>query len=446
LKKICDEKIIKYLVLNQMQGIGPVTQNAMLDIDGGIDRCFSAEPSELFSGDILRHIGKKRMCSFISQRKDVTLWNRAESILSASVNAGINVIIRDDDRFPRRFHGLPDTPILLYAKGNFRINDFAESVGIVGARRCSREGKERSIELAANAVENGAAVISGMAKGIDSYSHTAVIKSGGYTIAVLGNGVDICYPKEHGKLYEKIVEDGCVLSEFPPGTTPAKYTFPMRNRLIAALSDAVCVMEGSEQSGSLITAEDALKQKKALYTVPGSIFARESAGSNFLLKVGAKPCLSAYDLIEDHRAKYPYLSGALSLFGKPEKAPKKEAKPNLKKKIRSYIFPGAGRSDEEKIIPREYEFISISDSPIPEREKGEEKETKEAKSVLVMDLSEEERQVYSALGYEPISADALVDETLSAATVLRVLTKLEIKGLVQKVPGGKYVLLDRAEV
>ena len=233
------------------------------------------------------------------------------------------------------------------------------------------------------------------------------------------------------------------MTEYPPGTAPMGKNFPVRNRLIAALSDAVCVMEGSEQSGSLITAEDALKQKKALYTVPGSIFARESAGSNFLLKVGAKPCLSAYDLIEDHRAKYPYLTGALSLFGKKEKAPKKEAKPNLKKKIRSYIFPGAGRSEEEKIIPQEYEFISISEPPVSQ---SEETESKETKSVLVMDLSEEERQVYSALGYEPVAADMLVDETLSAATVLRVLTKLEIKGLVQKVPGGKYVLLDRAEV
>ena len=267
MKKICDEKIIKYLVLNQMQGIGPVTQNAMLDIDGGIDRCFSAEPSELFSGDILRHIGKKRMCSFISQRKDVTLWNRAESILSASEKAGIDVIIRDDDRFPRRFHGLPDTPILLYAKGGLRINDFAESVGIVGARRCSREGKERTIELAANAVENGAAVISGMAKGIDSYSHTAVIKSGVYTIAVLGNGVDICYPKEHGKLYEKIVEDGCVLSEFPPGTTPAKYTFPMRNRLIAALSDRVFIIDAGRNSGTSSTAQSCSKYNREIIRI-----------------------------------------------------------------------------------------------------------------------------------------------------------------------------------
>jgi DNA processing protein len=145
-----------------------------------------------------------------------------------------------------------------------RINEFTGCAAIVGARGWTAEGKGMAIDFATRAVESGSAVISGMAKGIDSYAHTAALKANGYTIAVLGNGVDICYPKEHDKLYAEIVKRGCVLSEYPPGTEPREYFFPKRNRLIAALSDKIYVVEAGRHSGTQTTVESGRKYSKTV--------------------------------------------------------------------------------------------------------------------------------------------------------------------------------------
>ena len=148
-----------------------------------------------------------------------------------------------------------EVPLLLYSKGTMRLNEEEQSVGIVGARRCAFEDKIETIRLTETLSESGAAIISGMAKGIDSYAHTAAIKTNGYTVAVLGSGVDICYPREHMDLYEAMIETGCIVSEYPPGTPPMRYSFPRRNRLIAALSDEICVIGAGRNSGTRTTIE-----------------------------------------------------------------------------------------------------------------------------------------------------------------------------------------------
>ena len=258
------EKTIKYLVLSMMKGIGPVTQNALLDICGSIDQCFSVDAEELLCRDMDDRLGRSRIRLFVSQREDKELWSRAESILSMADRKGIDVIIRDAEEYPKRFCGIADMPILLYAKGKLKINDYKKSVGIIGARRCTAEGKEKAIEVAGMFVNVGAAIISGMAKGIDSYAHTAALKSQGYTVAVLGNGADICYPKEHELLYEKIAKNGCILSEYPPETKPREYLFPKRNRLIAAVSDQLYVIEAGRNSGTKTTVEKAEEYRRTI--------------------------------------------------------------------------------------------------------------------------------------------------------------------------------------
>lgn len=155
--------------------------------------------------------------------------------------------------------GLPDVPIVLYVRGKLKINEFEKSVGIVGARRCSQEGKQQAIRTAEREVLAGAAVISGMAKGIDSYAHTAALKNDGYTVAVLGSGPDVCYPREHERLYEEMITRGCVLSECLPGTEPRGYLFPRRNRLIAALSDEVHIIDVGRHSGTETTVEKCME-------------------------------------------------------------------------------------------------------------------------------------------------------------------------------------------
>ena len=197
----------------------------------------------------------KSIHSFFCQKCKKELWIRAEEKLKLSESLGIGVVIREDTIFPDRFSNIKDMPVVLYTRGKLRINEFRDSTGIVGARRCTLNGKTIAIDIATDAVNNEIAVISGMAKGIDSYAHTAVIKSQGYTIAVLGNGPDICCPEEHSRLYQEIIGHGCILSEYPPGTLPRKYNFPKRNRLIAALSDKLYVIEAGRNSGTIITVE-----------------------------------------------------------------------------------------------------------------------------------------------------------------------------------------------
>ena len=254
-----EEKIIKYIMLSQMKGLGPMTQNILLDAFGGIEGCFSEDHVEQRLSDMNIRIAYKRLNTFIEQRNDETLRGQAEKIYTFSKSKGLEIIVREDARFPDRFRGIVDLPALLYCKGNLRINDFTDSIGIVGARRCSREGKEKAIEVAESVVNNNAAIVSGMAKGIDSYAHTAATKSGGYTVAVLGCGPDICYPKEHERLYGIISDKGCILSEYPPGTPPAAYRFPKRNRLIAALSDRLYVIDAGRHSGTASTIESGEK-------------------------------------------------------------------------------------------------------------------------------------------------------------------------------------------
>ncbi len=386
---------------------------------------------------------KEVQTPFYGHEKDLEdkSLEQAEKILSYCKKQKIGVMTPEDYFYPERFRLLPNKPIVLYYLGNFCDFDNRFVVGVVGSRKPSAYGLHAAKRISLDLSRSGAVIASGLASGVDSAAHRAALYHGGFTVGILGCGIDRVYPKENESLYEEVIRSGLILTEYPPGTAPLGKNFPVRNRLISAISDAVCVIEGSEQSGSLITAEDALKQGKGLYAVPGSIFACVSAGSNFLLKVGAKPCLSAYDLVEDYRAKYPELKSALSLFGKKEEpAKKKEKKPDLKKKIRSYVFPGKGR-EESKLLPPEYDFVLI-DENAPEQK--EEKQKAFAASPLPI-LSEEERRIYCALGYEPIAADLIVGETDTAASVMRILTKLEIKGLVQKVAGGKYVLTDRAE-
>ena len=413
---------------------GSVLPSTLLKYFGSAENVYRASPEDLEEVDT----------PFYGHEKDLADKNleKAEGILSYCRKQKIGIATPSDYFYPESFRPLPNKPIVLYYLGNFCDFDNRFTVGVVGSRDPSEYGLHAAKRISYDLARAGAVIVSGMASGIDSAAHRAALYHESFTVGILGCGIDRVYPKENAELYESVIQKGLLITEFPPGTAPMGRNFPVRNRLISALSDAVCVIEGSEQSGSLITAEEAMKQKKGLYAVPGSIFAAGSAGSNFLLKVGAKPCLSAYDLIEDYRASYPDLAGALSLFGKKEEPKKKVKKPNLKKKIKSYVFPGAQRKKEES-LPPEYDFVMAGEED-SQGKKPSVSEKIPAASPLPT-LSEEERSVYTALGFEPVLADSLVREGQTAAEVLRILTKLEIKGLVRKVAGGKFVLADRAE-
>lgn len=426
-----DKELLKWLWLSLACRSGSALPSTLLKYFGSVQKIYEASSEDLEQVETAFYGHEKDLLD-----KDL---NRAKSILSYCRENKIGIMTPEDYFYPDRFRVLPNKPIVMYYLGNFCDFDNRFCVGIVGSRRPSTYGLHAAKRISYDLCRAGAVIVSGMASGIDGAAHRAALYNESFTVGVLGCGIDKVYPNENASLYEEVIRNGLLITEYPPGTAPLGRNFPVRNRLISALSDAVCVVEGSEQSGSLITAEDAMKQGKGLYTVPGSIFARCSAGSNFLLKVGAKPCLSAYDIIEDYRNKYPSLKGALPLFGKTEEKPKPKKKPSLKKKLRGYVFSGSLRTEEEEQpVPPAF-GITFAD--------GETDKEDEAplRAPVLPNLSEEEREIYSALGYEPTLVDRLVTEERKAADVMRILTKLEMKGLVRKVPGGKFVLADRAE-
>ncbi len=186
-----------------------------------------------------------------------------------------------------------DLPLILYCRGNWK--PIYESIGIVGTRRCTEYGKKIAVETAEKLAASGVTVISGMARGIDGYAHSAAIKAGGYTVAVPGTGPDICFPAEHRSLMDAILNTGLIISEYPPGFHGSKSTFPQRNRIIAAFSDRLLLVESGEKGGALITAERAKAYGKEVYAVPGRLDSPESRGTNRLIAEGrAKLWLPEY--------------------------------------------------------------------------------------------------------------------------------------------------------
>lgn len=209
-----------------------------------------------------------------------------ERAYTALCGDGISFISIEDSAYPARLKTIPDAPYGIYAKGP--LPDGKEKhVAIVGARMCSEYGRAVATELGRQLASLGACVVSGMARGIDSAAHEGALLADGVTCAVLGCGVDVCYPKSAGQIYRQILNRGCILSEYPPNTPPLAAYFPQRNRIISGMSDLVVVVEAKERSGSLITADCALEQGRDIYAVPGRLFDKLSAGCNDLIRQGA---------------------------------------------------------------------------------------------------------------------------------------------------------------
>lgn len=200
--------------------------------------------------------------------------------------------------YPERLRGIPDPPFGLFVWGNLPPERGA-AVAVIGARECSEYGRYVAERVAEELAANGVSVISGMARGIDGISQRAVLRAGGCTYAVLGSGVDVCYPLENGSLYEALKTGGGILSEYLPGTQPQARLFPLRNRIISGLSDVVIIVEARERSGTLITADMALEQGKEVYAVPGRLTDPLSRGCNRLIRQGAGILSSVGEMLEE---------------------------------------------------------------------------------------------------------------------------------------------------
>lgn len=210
----------------------------------------------------------------------------------------IKMVCVGDRDYPEKLMPYRDRPEVLFYKGRLPDKD-KPIVAMVGARACSNYGRTMAKKIAGDLAYNNVQIISGMARGIDTYSQLGAVEAGGATFAVLGCGVDICYPTENIELYENIIKTGGIISEYPPGDKPLAWHFPMRNRIISGLSDKVVVVEAKEKSGSLITVEWALEQGKDVMAVPGRVDDKLSEGCNRLIRSGAGLVRNAKDVLEE---------------------------------------------------------------------------------------------------------------------------------------------------
>ncbi|MCX7796918.1 MAG: DNA-processing protein DprA [bacterium] len=253
---------------------------------------------ELFS----RGLSPKEIVDFLGfeREKLLALKNRAEKEYKKSLDLGIELIPLSSDEYPSLLREIPDPPALLYLLGE-KVWLRSNFISVVGTRKPTRYGITATRMIVSRLVENGIGIVSGFAYGIDTVAHTEALNGGGYTIGVLGTGVDVIYPKVNKGLRKEIIDSkrGCLISEFPIGDQPESWHFPRRNRIISGLTQITLVVEASLKSGAMITAGYALEQGRDVFAVPGNIDSENSQGTNQLIKEGAKLVTSGDDILEE---------------------------------------------------------------------------------------------------------------------------------------------------
>lgn len=377
--------------------------------------------------------------------------SRATDILEACEKLGIGILPYDGQLFPPQLKELARPPVLLYYKGDLFDTRELLTVGMVGTRRMSAYGLHNAYRIAYRIARAGAVVVSGMAAGIDGVCSAAAIKAGGKTVAVLGCGLDRVYPKHHWPLMREIERTGLLLSEYPPGTPPNHYNFPMRNRLISGLSRTTVVVEAGLGSGSLITAKDAISQGKTVFAVPANVGSRAAEGSNGLLRDGARVAVCAEDILqpfgyayakhidcermkrvgdEESKADYRYLErlGVIELT-RSEQDTQVSTQPQTKDPPKSKRMP-LGKTESPSRRPK---------SPPTEAEQPDETKRQSPEEVISA-LTVTQRAVFEAMPDDrAVSVDALSELDYPYGEIVAALTMLEIMGLIHKLPGALYM-------
>ncbi|MFO1444343.1 DNA-processing protein DprA [Bacillus sp. Bva_UNVM-123] len=277
-----------WIWLSRVKYVGPVLQKELITHFQSPEAVYEAKEDELLE---VPKITKNAIHSLIKSRS----LKEAEVIQTRLDTIGVTLLPFNSGRYPNFAKESKESPIVLYYRGE--LQPFKTTVGVIGARRCSSYGKKIAEQLGHDLASLKIPVISGFAKGIDSYSQAACIRNGGYTISFLGCGPDVCYPNEQNQLYHQILEcGGAFISQYPPGTPPMPKYFIARNALISAWSTELVIVEAGEQSGALTTADFAVKNNKSVYAVPNRIDAQEGVGTNRLLSQGIPPYLGVESL------------------------------------------------------------------------------------------------------------------------------------------------------
>ena len=400
---------LKYwLWLATRKGVGGQGMLHVVEHFGSPERAFFADPGEyeLLGASVRRGLTDKSM-------------DAADRILGDCQRLGIRIMTIQDADYPERLRQLVDPPCLLYLKG--QIPDFDEEVtiGVVGARDATEYGKTVAGRMGLELARGGAVVVSGTAAGIDSCALRGALRGGGTVISVLGGGIDVPYPAWNASLYQDVAAAGLLVSEYPPGTPNNGDHFPVRNRIISGLSLGVVVVEAKEfGSGAIITAHRALDQNRDVFAVPGNVDAEKSRGCIRLIQQGAKPVLSAGDVLEEYRDLYP------AKLNRSRPLPEHVARERLETIKNDTKEPASGKSSIDNEKNKAYSSIKRSADS----------------------FTDDELAILNAMGGRLCQADELVEQTqIPARRVLSALTMLQIAGCVEEQPGKRFRALVELE-
>ncbi|MFA5561946.1 MAG: DNA-processing protein DprA [Eubacteriales bacterium] len=416
---------------------GSDTGKKLLDAFGTVEAIYRAPEEEL-----RRHVSPKRADFRRLCQKELA---GAKRVMDYCATSGVGILTYDDVHFPHSLKELKCPPMLLYYKG--RLPDFSAllTIAVVGTRRLSRYGKKMAFHLSHDLARTGVLVVSGLAAGIDGVAHAGAIHSGGQTVAVLGCGIDVVYPKAHATLMQRVAECGAVLTEYPPGTPPEPRHFPIRNRLISGLATGVLVVEGQPGSGSMITARHAKEQGKLLYTVPGPVDEPNGQGPALLLKQGAKAVSCAEDILDDFACAAAAKSLLYQLVGTRQFYINEVLRQlRVSADTDPVASPEGSPARKETTAGR----AAGRDRPASTPPSGAvlcEPAEPEAQQNTPLRLDAKALSVYKKIPVdESCLPDELADETLSTADVLRALTVLEVSCLIRRLPSGRVIRQNAA--
>ena len=364
--------------------------------------------------------------------------DEAQSILKICRDKKLGILTFQDAAYPRRLRNISDPPAVLYYKGQIPDLESCPAIAVVGTRKASAYGLTTAKRMGYQIARCGGIVVSGMAYGIDGMATAGALTAGSPAVGVLGCGVDVVYPMSNRSLFRDMEEYGWLVSEFPPGYPPSRWTFPKRNRIISGMCNGVLVIEAPEKSGSLITARQAAEQGRDVFAVPGNIDLPSFQGSNQLLRDGAIMVSSGWDVVSEYEGLYPNsvrkelgqcrqtacpeeVQFAADSGKQYEKVAQDIQKPkqirNLKKKLDKI-----DKKDIDNAASRPYSVVDTDSIP----------------------LSDEERSVIQILEQgERLVDDVIAQTGLPAGKLLSLLTMLELKGVVRRLPGKRIALQIR---
>ena len=370
-----------------------------------------SDPEDIFCcEDFTRVPGITSQMADALENKDLTA---AQSVLMECRQKDIGILTVLDAAYPKRLHNIHEPPILLYYKGNLPDFEKQPVIGVVGTRKASGYGLNNARQMAAQITSCGGLVVSGGAGGIDSKALEGALEAGGPAVAVLGCGVDVVYPRNNRLLFSKIQANGCLISEYLPGTEPKPWQFPERNRIISGLSNGVLVVEAPERSGALITAKDAFEQGREVFVVPGNIGVASGVGSNKLLQEYGTAVLSGWDVLREYAPLYPDIA----------------EKPDYISTANPADFAFA-KVAQQSAAPRDFAETDKKDVDNPQVNAYSDLEN------VQICKGDTEGRIMACLDATPIPVDDLIARVgIPAAELLPILTKMALKGMVINHPG-----------